>query len=172
MTALAVEAGFTGDLCQADHWGISWHADYAWLGTIHTQAMATPEDANYNPITKGCNGKCLPLANYLGSGHDTGVMLTLEPHYDYAGWRFGVEGGPYIHRSIYPSVDMGRRRDQVGLVSECGSSEHQRPQQSEVEPQMGRRRVCRIQELVSLVSVLQERHSRVRMRRSGRERTY
>ncbi|WP_434715522.1 hypothetical protein [Paraburkholderia sp. A3RO-2L] len=101
LTAPAIEAGFTGDLYQASHWGVSWHADYAWLGTVHTQAMATPSDANYNPVTQGCNGKCWPLANYMGSGHDAGFLLTLEPHYDWNGWRFGIEGGPYIHRSTW-----------------------------------------------------------------------
>ncbi|MCG5072295.1 hypothetical protein [Paraburkholderia tagetis] len=107
LTAPAIEAGFTGDIYQSEHWGISWHADWAWLGTIHTQALATPDDANYNPVTKGCNGKCWPLANYLGSGHDMGILLTLEPHYDYGGWRFGVEGGPYIHRSTWTEDVIG-----------------------------------------------------------------
>jgi hypothetical protein len=101
LTAPAIEGGFTGDLFQAEHWGVSWHADFVWLGTVHTQAMATPDDANYNAKTKGCNGPCLPLADFLGSGHDMGVMFTLEPHVDYGGWRFGVEGGPYLHRDTW-----------------------------------------------------------------------
>jgi hypothetical protein len=101
LTAPAIEVGLTGDLYQATHWGLSWHADWAWLGTIKSQSLATPSDANYNVTTKGCNGPCWPLANYNGTGHDQGFMLTLEPHYDYAGWRFGVEAGPYIHRSSW-----------------------------------------------------------------------
>ena len=107
LTAPAIEVGLTGDLYQASHWGVSWHADWAWLGQIHTQAMATPSDANYNPVTKGCNGKCWPLANYLGSGHDQGFLLTIEPHLDYGGWRFGVEAGPYIHRSNWTENVLG-----------------------------------------------------------------
>jgi hypothetical protein len=101
LTAPAVEVGVTGDLYQASSWGVSWHLDWSWLGTIHSQSLATPSDANYNLQTKGCNGKCWPLANYMGSGHDQGFMLTIEPHYDYAGWRFGVEGGPYLHSSTW-----------------------------------------------------------------------
>lgn len=105
LTAPAIEVGLTGDIYQASHWGISWHADWAWLGTIHTQAMATPSDDNYNAKTKSCNGKCWPLANYLGSGHDQGFLVTIEPHYDVGGWRFGVEAGPYLHKSTW-SVDV------------------------------------------------------------------
>jgi hypothetical protein len=99
--APAVEAGITGNLYQAQHWGIDWHIDYAWLGQIHLQSPATPSDPNYNLATKSCNGACWPLADYIGSGHDSGVMVTLEPHIDYGGWRFGVEAGPWFHRWSY-----------------------------------------------------------------------
>lgn len=101
LTAPAIEVGFTGDLYQTQRWGLSWHLDYAWLGTIHTQAMATPNDANYDANTKSCNGPCWPLANYMGSGHDSGFMLTLEPHLNWGNWRFGVEAGPYYHRNVW-----------------------------------------------------------------------
>lgn len=105
LTAPAFEVGFTGDILQRPSWGVSWHADWVWLGTIHTQSMATPSDANYNTKTKSCNGPCWPLANYMGAGHDQGLIFTIEPHYDTGGWRFGVEAGPYIHRSTW-SVDV------------------------------------------------------------------
>jgi hypothetical protein len=101
LTAPAFEVGLTGDLYQAAKWGISWHVDYVWLGTVKTQSLATPNDANYNLKTKSCNGPCWPLANYVGSGHNQGFALTLEPHYDVGGWRFGVEGGPYVYRSTW-----------------------------------------------------------------------
>lgn len=101
LTAPAVEVGLTGDLYQARHWGLSWHVDWVWLGTIKSQGLATPSDANYNPVTKGCNGPCWPLANYMGSGHDQGFLLTLEPHLDYGRWRFGIEAGPYVYRSTW-----------------------------------------------------------------------
>ena len=101
LTAPAVEAGLTGDLIQRDSWGLSWHADYVWLGTVHTQGLATPSDENYNLKTKSCNGPCWPMANYVGTGHDSGFILTLEPHYDSNGWRYAVEYGPYIYRSTW-----------------------------------------------------------------------
>ncbi|CAG4889255.1 hypothetical protein [Paraburkholderia gardini] len=101
LTAPAFEVGITGDLYQASHWGLSYHVDWAWLGTIHTQAMAVPNDYNYNVVTKGCNGPCLPLANYAGSGHEQGFILTLDPHYDIGGWRFGVAAGPFIHHATW-----------------------------------------------------------------------
>lgn len=105
LTAPAIEAGLTGNIYQASRWGVSWHADYVWLATVHTQGLATPSDANYNLQTKSCNGSCWPMANYLGSGHNSGFILTLEPHYDYAGWRFGVEAGPYLFKNTW-SVDV------------------------------------------------------------------
>jgi hypothetical protein len=107
LTAPAVEGGLTGNIIQRQYWGIDWHADFAWLGTIHSQSMATPSDANYNTTTKGCNGPCWPLANYIGSGHDMGVMFTLEPHADYGGWRLSVEAGPYIHRATWSENVIG-----------------------------------------------------------------
>lgn len=107
MTTPAVQVGITDDLWQGDNFGIGYHADIVWLGTVHTKALAVPNDFNYNTTTKGCNGPCLPLATYTGSGHDQGVMLTLEPHYDYKGWRLAFEGGPYLHRPTWSEVVTG-----------------------------------------------------------------
>lgn len=67
LTAPAFEAGMTGNVFDRNYWGLDWHFDWAWLGTIHTQAMATPSDANYNVATQSCNGKCLPLADVIGT---------------------------------------------------------------------------------------------------------
>lgn len=97
LTAPAVEVGLTGDIAP---W-LAWHLDYAWLGAIRSQSLATPSDANYNLKTRQCNGTCWPLANYSGSGHDQGFYLTLEPHYDVGSWRFGVAAGPYLHRATW-----------------------------------------------------------------------
>lgn len=102
LTAPAFEVGITGDLYQTARWGISYHVDWAWLGTIHTQSLATPSDTNYNPSsTTGCNGKCWPLANYQGSGHAQAFVLTLEPHYDVGQWRFGIEAGPTLTHATW-----------------------------------------------------------------------
>jgi hypothetical protein len=119
LTAPAVEGGITGDIYQYHSWGLSYHLDYAWLGTIKTQSKATT-DANYNLKTQSCNGACLPLANFTGSGHDAGFLLTLEPHYDYGAWRFGVEGGPYVHRATW-AVDA---TNQVNYVGQTPGSSH------------------------------------------------
>jgi len=105
LTAPAIEVGLTGDILSRPRWGLAWHADYVWLATVHTQGLATPSDANYNLQTKSCNGACWPMANYLGSGHNSGFILTLEPHYNLGGWRFGVEAGPYLFKNTW-SVDV------------------------------------------------------------------
>lgn len=101
LTAPAIEAGIAMNVAQWSHFGITLHADYEWLSTVHTQSLATPSDANYNLKTKSCNGPCWPLADYLGSGHNSGFILTLEPHYDVGGWRLGVQAGPYIHHATW-----------------------------------------------------------------------
>lgn len=99
--APAFEVGFTGNLYQAEHWGLDWHADWAWLGSVRTNSLDTPDDRNYNTLTKACNGPCMPLANYRGTGHDQGVYLTIEPHVAYSGWKLGFEIGPYLHRTTW-----------------------------------------------------------------------
>jgi hypothetical protein len=101
LTAPAVEVGFTGDLYNGGAWGVAYHADYAWLGAVHTDAQAVPLDANYNLATKGCNGACLPLARFQGSGHEAGFLLTLEPYYYVGKWRVGVEAGPFLHKTVW-----------------------------------------------------------------------
>ena len=102
LTAPAFEVGVTGDLYRAKRWGLSWHADWAWLGQIHTQSLATPSDENYNPTSvTGCNGECWPLANFRGTGHAQAFLFTLEPHYDVGKWRFGIEAGPTLHRATW-----------------------------------------------------------------------
>ncbi|KXU82451.1 hypothetical protein CI15_33510 [Paraburkholderia monticola] len=111
LTAPAIEAGFTGDAYQAEHWGVSWHLNYAWLGAIHSTGYAT-SDANYNLATK-TERVAMPLANFSGSGHDMGFLATIEPHYDYAGWRFGVEAGPYYHRPTW-TADATNQVNYIG----------------------------------------------------------
>ncbi|MBB5444663.1 MULTISPECIES: hypothetical protein [unclassified Paraburkholderia] len=111
LTAPAIEAGITGDLYQTSHWGIAYHVDYAWLGAIHSDGHAT-SDANYNLATK-TERVAMPLANFSGSGHDMGFLATIEPHYDYAGWRFGIEGGPYFHKPTW-TVDATNQVNYIG----------------------------------------------------------
>ena len=98
LTAPMIEVGITGNLFQRGRYGLDYHLGWAWLGTVHTDVQAVPDDANYNTTTKSCNGPCLPLARFKGSGHDQGFYATLEPHVNVGQWRFGVEAGPYLHR--------------------------------------------------------------------------
>lgn len=118
LTAPAIEVGFTGDIYQAPRWGVSWHLDYAWLGTISSQGFATT-DANYNLQTKSMRTP-MPLATFTGSGHDQGFLATIEPHYDYGAWRFGIEGGPYLHRATW-SADA---TNQVNYIGQAPGSSH------------------------------------------------
>lgn len=101
LEAPAFEVGLTGPIWQSSKWGVDWHADWAWLGTVHTDAQAVPLDANYNTRAKTCNGPCLPLANYHGSGHEAGFILSLEPYYRTGNWRLGIEAGPFIHKTVW-----------------------------------------------------------------------
>lgn len=101
MAAPSFEVGITGDAWQRGRYGLAWHADWAWLGTIHTSAEATPSDANYNLKTKSCNGPCWPMSTFNGSGHDQGFLFTLEPYVMVGGYRLAVEAGPYLHKSVW-----------------------------------------------------------------------
>jgi hypothetical protein len=101
LAAPSFTLGVTGDLIQRGRFGLAFHADWAWLGMVHTQSYATPSDENYNIKEKRCNGPCWPMANFVGSGHDQGFLFTLEPFYERNGWRFAVEAGPYIHKSTW-----------------------------------------------------------------------
>lgn len=101
LTSPAYEVGITGNIIQRSHWGVDWHADYVWLGMVHTQATVTPVDDNYNQVTRQCNGPCDPMATDTGSGHDQGFILTAEPHIDYSGVKLGFEVGPYLHRASW-----------------------------------------------------------------------
>ncbi len=97
----AVSAGFTGDVMRYGRYGLAWHADYVYIGKVHTAALAVADDANYNLTTKGCNGECLPLGRWYGTGFSHGLRLTLEPYVMYRGWRFGVEAGYYISKNYW-----------------------------------------------------------------------
>jgi opacity protein-like surface antigen len=117
LTAPDFRVGVTGDLWQRGHWGLSYHLDYAWLGTVHTNAQIPtpktnttsghwqgPDFIDYNS-SNPCSGPCTNMSDFMGGGHDMGIMATLEPHYDVGAWRFGVEAGPYVHRATW-SIDI------------------------------------------------------------------
>jgi len=116
LKAPVIEVGVTGPLWRQRNYGLDYHADWVYLGTVHTQAVAVTDDANYNTVTKQCNGPCGPQANFVGSGHDQGFAFTLEPYYEYGGWRYAVEAGPYLHRSTFSEAvyDWRMTFDQPG----------------------------------------------------------
>ncbi len=114
LAAPAIILGFTGNLYDAQRWGVAWHADYAWLGMARSDGMATANDADYNLSTKRQNGN-LPLAHFVGSGHDYGFFATLEPYAKFGDWRLGVEFGPYLHNSQWSE-------DVTGLVWSAGQA--------------------------------------------------
>lgn len=95
LTTPAIELGVTGDIVR----GLAWHLGYVYLGRVRTDAVATPDDANYNKETKSCNGQCIAHSNFTGRGDSHGVKITLEPYVTYRGWRIGIEGGAYISKN-------------------------------------------------------------------------
>jgi hypothetical protein len=101
LTAPAFMGGLTGDLTNR----ITWHADYVYFGGVSASVDGVP-DNNYNPKTHQVYGTFPRYSPFAGQGHTQGLALTLEPHVDWRGWRFGVEAGPWFyfatwHESLY-----------------------------------------------------------------------
>jgi hypothetical protein len=116
LTSAAAQVGATGAILP---W-LDWHADYVWLGRVKSDAIATPDDANYNPQTHSCRGECIARSRFVGNGFVHGVALTLEPHFDYQGWRFGVSAGPFIYRAAWNETVydwVGSPSDQPHTIS-------------------------------------------------------
>lgn len=89
-----------------------WHLDVVYLGRNSVDSWDTPNDENYNPRQPtGCNGVCLPLVNYKGSGSVAGIAATAEMHTS-GTTQVGVEAGPFLYYASwklqvpgwYPSV--------------------------------------------------------------------
>lgn len=120
----AIQVGATGAITS---W-LDWHAGYAYLGQVKTDAIATPDDANYDPVAKQCRGECIAHSRFMRSGDVHGIYLTLEPHVDYKGWRFGVHAGPFLHVSRWkmrvdnwiPAVGHEPRTIEVSHKSKIG----------------------------------------------------
>lgn len=95
LSSAAVQVGATGAILP---W-LDWHADYVWLGNVRSDAIATPDDANYDPVAKACRGECVARSRFVGTGRVQGFAFTLEPHVDVNRWRFSVSGGPFLYRA-------------------------------------------------------------------------
>ncbi len=128
-SAPAFMVGASGDLSPR----LAWHLDFVSLGHYAVDSLDTPNDANYAPDSPtGCNGACLPLAHYHGSGSVYGLAGTLEAHSD-GPWRLGLELGPFLYRESwavsvpdwYPSVQTGPSTFTAGPVSPVNYSQAQ-----------------------------------------------
>ena len=95
-----VEIGIT-DNWEYGRFGVAYHLAAVHMGYVKTDAVATPDDANYDPVAKGCKGECLAHSNFTGRGSNFGVRATIEPYVTYNGWRVGIEGGVYYSKNIW-----------------------------------------------------------------------
>ena len=117
LKAPSLELGVTGNILSYEIVGVDWAIDWNYLGVVHTQALATPSDPNYNPITKKCNGNCWKLSNFVGSGHDQGVSFVARPYVIYESWRVGFEIGPYIHKNTWSEAVYDWHGTEFGPMS-------------------------------------------------------
>lgn len=80
---------------------LRWHVNWVHLGRYGMTALATSHDNHYNPTNSThCNGPCLPLLHFAGSGTVSGIAATLEAHTT-GQWQFGVEAGPFLYRESW-----------------------------------------------------------------------
>lgn len=102
LRAPMVTAGLTGPIYTREKWGIDWHADYVNLGHTSSECMCTPMDENYNAAShQRLYNFDVPDVRFSGNGNAQGVALTVEPYVNYRDWRFGVEGGLFLHRAAF-----------------------------------------------------------------------
>jgi hypothetical protein len=93
----------------------------------------------------------MPHAEFQGGGHDQGFLITIEPHYDHDGWRFGVEGGPYYHKATW-TVDA---TNQVNYIGQTRGSSHFVDQEG--APRLRRRYIDCIQAVHLAIPIFCER---------------
>lgn len=116
LRSAGIQLGVAGEITP---W-LDWHAGYAYLGRAKSDAIATPDDANYDPVAKACRGECIARSRFRGAGDVQGVYLTLEPHVDYRGWRIGVSAGPFLYVARWHvQVD-----DWIGFVGDTSRTIH------------------------------------------------
>lgn len=93
LKSTGLQLGVAGSLTD---W-LDWHATYVYLGRANSDAIATPDDNNYDLVAKQCRGECIARSRFRGSGDVHGIALTLEPHLDIQGWRLGAMAGPFLY---------------------------------------------------------------------------
>jgi hypothetical protein len=99
-TAPALSVGLTGAVISRESWGIDWHADAVYIGSVSASCQCTVSDADYNTATKTVRAGAI-TESYHGSGHVAGASLTVEPYYAYSGWKFGAVGGVFAYRKTW-----------------------------------------------------------------------
>lgn len=98
----AASVGISGPV---NDW-LRWRVAYHYLGNVGSSAYAVPDATDYvdgvggyNLQTKSCNGECGPTRMFVGHGNLQGIAITLEPHFDYRGFQFAIEGGAWIYHA-------------------------------------------------------------------------
>ncbi len=92
-----IEIGLRGRMLTHGAWRAAWHVDAVSLGHFGVNSEDTPRDSNYSGVPPTyCNGPCLPLANYIGSGRIYGVQALASLRFGGA-WHVGIEAGPLLY---------------------------------------------------------------------------
>jgi hypothetical protein len=96
----AVKAGLTGPIITRTRWGVDWHVDYVFVGSVSSDAIATT-DQNYDLATHSVINPNVVQSRFVGRGNINGVAFTAEPYVNLYGFRFGIDGGPFVFRSTW-----------------------------------------------------------------------
>jgi hypothetical protein len=76
-------------------------AAYVDLGEASIDAIATPDDANYDRRGKRCIGECESLHRFQGHGRNSGILLALQPNIDVEGFNLFAGVGAYVYRATW-----------------------------------------------------------------------
>lgn len=82
--------GVTGPVFVKGVFSLRYHIDYTYIGNI-TAGCVCVSDADYSN-----HHYASETHRFSGFGHIQGVSFTLEPGYEWHGFRFAVEAGPWI----------------------------------------------------------------------------
>jgi len=90
------------------------HADYVNFGVLHSDAIATPGDSNYDAVNHSCVGACVAQSRFVGSGRSDGLKVA-------ANWMprpdgFGVIAGAFLFKPSWAVTvyDWKQSADQPG----------------------------------------------------------
>lgn len=99
--------GLTGNLYDAYTWGVGWHADYEYIGTMSASCQCTVHDEDYNRATHTVR-EGADTTSFSGSGHMQGVVLSMEPWKRWGQVRFGAELGAFVHWDTWTERTQGQ----------------------------------------------------------------